>query len=242
MKKFVKKNFVKGVMIIFLCFSADISTVAQEKDRKFHLSLGFSPFMIGDNLFLGGNFSFGYMLPSKKHLLAIDIGGGGGASKKIGEYGYTITTTNSSGQVISTETRNDGKITYGYYPMEFLLTWNWLFDISEKWKFRAGPAIGFLSISGRENYSPTSYKGTAIDGIPKSQSESKQTPMGGVIAGLTYNFAKRWFFDVNYCLSFNPGIDFPDRSLTIFGRRVNIESKEFGSIGNRINLSLGWRF
>jgi hypothetical protein len=242
MKKLVLKSFVKSVMLVFLCLSACTSIVAQEKDRKFHLSFGLAPIMIGDNSFFGGNFSFGYILPSKKYQLAIDIGGGRGAPKKIGEYGYTITTTNSSGQVINTETKTDGKVTYAYYPMLFSLTWNWLFDLSEKWAFRVGPAIGLLEISGRETYSPTSYKGNAIDGIPESQSETKQTFMGGVIAGVTYNFGRRWFFDIGYGLSVSQGIDFHKRNQAILGSNVTIEGKEFGSIGNRINLSVGWRF
>ena len=212
-----------------------------EKDRKFHLSIGFSPLFFGDKPSVGGDFAFGYTLPSKKYLLALEIGGGKIESEKIGDYSYVITTT-SAGKVISTETKNDGEVLYDYSLMEYAVAWNWLFDISEKWKFRTGPRVGFIDISCRDSYSPTSYKGVTIEGLPESQSVSKQAPMGGLIAGLTYNFSKRWFLDVNYRLSVNTGINFAEKDLTILGRKISIESKEFGSIGNRINLSLGWIF
>ena len=233
--------------MIGLCFSPmGDSAVAQEqraeKDRKFHISLGVSPFIFGDSPFVGGNFAFGYVIPSKKHLLILDIGGGSGDSKHIGDYSYIVTTTNAAGQTVNSETRTDGKVSYQYAIMEYTLSWNWLFDISEKWKFRAGPGFGLLLVTGRDTYSPTSYKGATIEGIPESQSLAKQAAMGGVIAGLTYNFSKRWFFDVDYRLTVNSGIHFAERNMTILGKRLTIESKEFGAMCNRFSLSLGWRF
>ena len=238
----LKRVFSFILATVFIASFVQAQEQSIEKDRKFHLSIGFSSFLIGNKPSIGGDFAFGYMLPSKKYLLAVEIGGGRVESVKIGDYSYTITTTNSSGQVISTETKNDGKVSYIYSMMEYAVSWNWLFEISEKWKFRAGPRLGFIEISGRDDYSPTSYKGVTIDGIPESQSLAKQAPMGGLIAGFTYNFSKRWFLDVNYRLSVNSGIDFETNDLTIIGRKIKMESKEFSSIGNRINLSVGWIF
>jgi len=218
-----------------------LTLIEFEKNRKFQLSLGFSPFVLGDDAFFGGNLLFGYLPPSKKHLFAVEFSGGGGISDKIGSYSYTITTT-SGGKVVSTETKSDGKVSYEYTHSEFLFSWNMLFNISAKWKFRVGPGLGVLSISGKDSYSPTTYSGVKIEGIPESQSVSEQAAMIGVNAGLTCNFAKRWFLDMNYRLSVSSGMDFKERNLTILGRKFNIESKEFGSIGNRISLSVGWRF
>jgi hypothetical protein len=47
---------------------------------------------------------------------------------------------------------------------------------------------------------------------------------------------------MNYRLSVNTGVRFPRRSMTVLGQTVSIESREFGSVGNCIGLSAGWRF
>jgi hypothetical protein len=65
--------------------------------------------------------------------------------------------------------------------------------------------------------------------------------MGGAIAGFQWNFAKRWFLDLNYRLAFNTPMDFPRRTINVLGYRKTINSKEFGIIDNRINLGVGLR-
>jgi hypothetical protein len=206
------------------------------KVRKSYLSLGGGLLMIGDSPFGGGNFSFGYM-PSSKNLFTFELGGGGGASQRIGSYGYTL--RDGSGHIV--ETKNDGKITYSYSFFEGVVAWNRLFQMSNKWRFRVGPCIGVLSIIGGDHYSPTSYKGVTIDGIPDTKSESKTVPMGGIITGFTCDFSKRWFLDINYRLSVNPTVNFPERRWSALGNSVKIAEKEFGLISNRINLAVGVR-
>jgi len=259
MNKLNVKNFVNTLTMTCLILSATaLSSVAQaqeenqqvqeeqpqaqtEKHRKFYLSLGGSLQFIGEKPFGGGIFTFGFM-PSPKNLFALEIGGGGGESKQVNSYSYTYYTTDSNGKPINLETRNDGKVTYGYSFIEVMFSWNRVFKMSNKWRFRLGPTIGLLDVSGSDSYSPTSYKGVTIDGLPESQSQSQSALMAGVVAGTTWNFARRWFMDINYRLTYNTALEFPEKEIRMFGETVKIESKKFGNIGNRLNIAVGWRF
>ena len=242
-----KMNFKKLLNCASMCalwlsvLSASAEMQAQTEYRKFYLTLNLSALIIGDASLGGGGLSFAYM-PTQKSLLVLDMNAGGdGSSKKIGEYSYTITTTYTDGTSKS-ETYNDGKVTYGYSFFEATLAYNRLFNVGKKWQLRLGPAIGLLTLTGSDNYSPTSYNGTEIKGLPKTQPTSKNAVTGGLIAGCTWNFAQRWFVDLNYRLSVNSTVNFPERNLNLFGDYLYIDSKKFGNIGNRINLSLGFRF
>lgn len=242
------KRFVKDMTIVCACFlMVSMTSVAQTqeqaqekpqpKQRKFYLSFGGSFLMIGDTPFGGGSLSFGYK-PSPKNLWIFEIEGGGGDSQNLGSYSYSLYNSNT-GQII--ETKNDGKITYNYSLYEATIAWNRVVKMPKKWDFRFGPCIGLLTLTGGDHYSPTSYKGIDIEGIPETQSESKSVIMGGVIAGFTWNFAKRWFMDTNYRLSVNQSVEFPSRAWSALGHSVAIQEKEFGSLSNRINISIGVR-
>jgi hypothetical protein len=176
-------------------------------------------------------------MPSSKNLFFLELGAGGGESQRLGSYSYYL--YDSNGHVV--ESKNDGKITYSYSFFEAVFAWNRLFKMSDKWHFRVGPCVGLLTISGGDHYSPTSYKGHTIEGIPDTKSESKSVPMGGIITGFTYNFSKRWFLDINYRLSVNPKVNFPERRWSALGNSVKIAEKEYGLISNRINLAVGVR-
>ena len=209
-----------------------------EKQRRCYLSLGFSVFIVHDEPFFGGDFSFGFFV-TPKNLLTIEFGGGSGGSEKIDSYSYTYYTKNDNGQITSTETKHDGEVSYGYSFFEVMLSYNRIFNLSEKWKLRLGPSIGMLSLSGSDSYSPTYYKNAKIEGLPESKSESKAAFMGGVNVGVQWNFSKRWFLDMNYRFSLNSPVEFPNRTLSVLGRSLTIDSKEFGIIGNRITLAIG---
>lgn len=215
--------------------------VQPEKNRRFSLSLGPSVYMAGSEAFVGGVLAFNFM-PAPKHQLSAEIQVGSSSLTQIGSYGYTITTRNSSGQIIKTETFTDGEILYSYDVTNALISWNRLLALSEKWTFRIGPSIGLLSISGSDTYVPTSYEGTEIEGIPESQTELKYAFTGGVTFGLRWSFAWRWYLDLNYRVSANTGVNFPERSMKAAGQTVTLESREFSRVGNNIGLSLGWRF
>jgi len=208
------------------------------KHRKCYLSIGGHPFFIGDTPMGGGNLAFGFM-PTPKNLMTFEVGGGGGDNKKLGSYSYSLYNKNT-GQVI--ETKHDGKIKYGYSFVEVMLAYNRMVNLSEKWKFRIGPTLGLLVITGSDSYSPTSYKGVDIEGIPDTQSESQSAFMAGAIAGFQWNFARRWFIDLNYRVSYQTNIEFKEKTIRALGDTYNIESKEFGNLGNRINLAIGFRF
>ena len=211
-----------------------------QKQRRCYLSWGLSGLFINADPFIGGNFAFGVMV-SPKNLLILELGGGSGSSEQVSDYSYTYIATNSSGQVINRETRHDGKVSYEYSFFEIMFSWNHVVNLSDKWKFRVGPSLGALVFSAGESYSPTSYKGATIEGLPEAQSESESAFMAGVNAGFQWNFSKRWFLDMNYRFSVNTPVEFSSKTLSVLGRRVSIDGKEFGSIGNRINLSIGVR-
>jgi len=213
----------------------------QEKIRKFYLSLGGSAFLLGDSFFGGGYFTFGFM-PSTRNLFIIDINTGTGESKTIDRYSYTSETIDSNGHIVNSETRNDGKVSYVYTSLEVMLMWNMVFDLSDKWKVHFGPTLGMLEISGSDSYSPTSYKGVDISGIPTPQPESKDAVIGGVFVGFQWSFAKRWFLDINDRVTGSSSIDFSGKRITVLGDNIWIDSKTFGSFGNRVGLALGWRF
>jgi opacity protein-like surface antigen len=207
---------------------------APEKQGRISLLFGLTAFVPGDESFGGGMFGVSYM-PTPKSMFSAEIGGGIGPSNKIAEYSYTLSR---NGSVF--KTMNDGEVTYDYSFMQCLLTWNRMFDLSGRWQFRVGPTIGLLSISGGDKYSPTTYEGTEIEGLPKGKSEMKAAFTGGVVAGVRYNISERIFLDLNYLLSAHTAVGFERREVEVFDRDVTIAAKDFGHTGHRINLTLGW--
>lgn len=230
------------IIISLLCVGAVYSQEAQQENpRRFSLSLGPSVYMAGTDAFWGGGLTFDFT-PSPAHLFSIEVRGLSAGSTQIGRYSYTITTQNSSGQTIKTETFDDGEISYNYAVNDAMVSWNRLFALSDKWTLRAGPSIGWFSVFGSDSYSPTSYEGTEIEGIPESQTESKYAFAGAVTAGVRWSFARRWYADMSYRLSFHTGVRFPERSMNVLGQKISVESRDFNPVGNSIGVSLGWRF
>ena len=256
MKKFV--NTITMVCLCTLVMGVSNSHAQEAKDHKVYLSFGGSYLNLSaapsddknssyddensSSSFGGGNITIGFM-PGGNNLLSFEFGGGGGESQKIGSFEYYVITRNSSGQETNRELKTDGKISYGYSLYEAVFAYNRVFNLSDKWRFRVGPGVGMLTISGSDSYSPSEVGGKKIEGLPDSQSESKKSLLIGVIAGCTWNFTERLFLDMNYRLSFNNELEFPDSTRTLFGHKVKVaEAKKFGSIGNRINVGLGFRF
>jgi opacity protein-like surface antigen len=214
---------------------------APPKLRKFSLWAGGSGLFIGSDAFGGAAIGFSYA-PSPGHLFTLDgTAGGYGNSQRIGTYGYTITTT-QNGQVVKSETFNDGEVSYGYTFTNVMLAWNRVFSLKGKWQLRVGPSVGMLEFADADKYSPTAYKGTDIDGLPDPETVRQTAFMCAATAGLRWNFAERWFADASYRLSYNTGVHFPERNMTVPGNSVTIEERTFGSVGNRLTLVVGWRF
>lgn len=235
---------MKRIHLIIICLLISAGAVysqemQQEKFRRFSLSAGPAVYITDPGAFWGGTLVFDFML-SPNQRLSLEMRGGRGGSQQTGSYGYTITT--QDGSDITTETFNDGKISYGYNVADFLFSYSWLFTLSEKWTLHVGPSAGLLSVNGSDSYSPKYYRGTEIKGLPKSKMESKYAFTGGVTAGVRWSFAKRWYLDMNYRLSANTGVSFPQRSMYVLGQTVSVESRKFGPVGNSIGVLLGFRF
>ena len=246
MKRFLK-SFATGIAVFCLCLVVmgwGSNAHAQEREYNKYISGGFSAFMNGGSsessgnstsanapVFSGGNFAFGY-LPSPKNLFALEFSGGVGSRQEIGSFIYGN----------SQETRTDGKIKFGPTVGDFMFAWNRVFELSDNVRFRVGPGVGVTAISRGVSFSPTEVEGTKINGIPDTESEWKSTPFGGVVVGIVWDFSSRWFLDANYRLSVGKKIEFPEKDITIVNRRYHVESNEFNSIGNRINVSVGWKF
>jgi len=236
----LNKNFSTGIAKICICLLAmGIFTVAQaqeEKARKFCLSVGGGVLFINDNLFGGGGLTFGFM-PSPKHLLSMEAGFGAGEPLLLDIYRYVYHDAN--GKIL--ETKTDGIVNYRYNSFEFMLSWNRVYNLSKKWAIRVGPGMGLIRATGGVYCSPTTYKGVDIKGIPDRQEISKSAFMIGAIAGVNWNFTKRWFLDFNYRLSGNTPLDFPSRTVKVVNGNKKVQGENLGVIGNRINLAVGVR-
>lgn len=201
---------------------------------KFSLLFGVSAFVPGDVAFGGGVFGVAWM-PGSKQMFSVEIGGGIGPSKKIAEYSYTLYRNGNA-----FKTLNDGKVSYDYSLMQLLLSWNRMFHLSEKCQLRVGPVLGLLSVSGKDSYSPTTYEGTAIDGMPEGTSHGKSAFTGGVVVGGRWRLSERFFLDLNYTLAGHTPIRFDDRTIDVLGSRVPVAARNMGYLNHRASLMFGW--
>ena len=150
---------------------------------------------------------------------------------KLGTFSYRAGSTEYT----------DGKINYVYRLFSPSLSWSYfLSEPSKKARWRVGPSIGLLKLTGEDKY--TWETSVHIEDIPKSQPVSKSAGVFGAHVGLTWNFAQRWFADFEYRLSAHTGLAFDSRVLSILGHIVPIESKKFDALTHKITIGVGWRF
>ena len=206
-----------------------------KKSTQFSLLFGLTAFIPGEESFGGGLFGFAWTR-NPKHLFSVEIGGGIGPSKKIGRYSYDIYRNDSF-----VKTMNDGEVTYDYSFVQAMFSWNRVFNPSGKWQFRVGPTAGLLFVYGGEDYSPTTYEGSKITGVPTSGTlENKYAFTAGVVAGGRWNISQSIFLDLNYTLAAHTPMRFEERNITVFGNSVPIAARDMGYLNHRINLMLGW--
>ena len=147
------------------------------------------------------------------------------------------------------ETQNNGKITTEYEFLEFMLSWNRLFDLSKNWLFRIGPGVGLMRFDMKDKFSPSKYKKHEIRGIPQGIfNKHKSVLKAGVTAGI------RWrALELNYCIFTTKPVIFPERNITmatiaenetqVFNHRVDsfektLEGKNFGGrIGHQVTIA-----
>jgi hypothetical protein len=197
---------------------------------KFSFHFGFTMPVYGPEPFAGLNLGIG-VLASPKDLLALDLNlGFGGPSKQLGTYAYRTDTGT---------THTDGKVLYAYSSTDLLFSYSRLIPIGTKWRFRVGPALGFVVISGRDTYED-SFSGT-VEGLPTPQTTTRKAFVGGLLLGFRWNFSPRGSFDIVYMLSGHSNLLFEQRTMTIDGTTLLLDRQEFGNVSNHINLTVGWR-
>ncbi|MCL2144868.1 MAG: hypothetical protein FWH43_05195 [Endomicrobia bacterium] len=211
--------------------SAQNSAKRQERERKMFATISFVDKIMGEN-FPGGALSFGYHA-SPKSLFTAEIAAGFYNSGRIGSYYY--------GPKSDPHRYKDGKITYDYTYIEFIASWYYVGNISNKLKFRAGPSIGFITLTGKDSYDPTEKNGVKID-IPDSTSETKVAAAAGAGAGLIWNFHKMFFFDFGCRVLANSGLDFEEQTLKVLGTDLTVKEQKFGNFESQFNLTFGFRF
>ena len=210
----------------------DVSAAPKaKKERKMFLSLGYLHRVMGENM-PGGALACGaYTSPNS--LITAEINAGMFNAGKIASYSY--------GYFPTYDQYTDGKITYAYTAVEFLISWYYVKSLSDKFQLRAGPSFGILSISGEESYDPTEKNGSKIHGIPSPTTETKSTVAGGLGLGIMWNMGERWFLDLGYRLLLNPGLTFDERTIRILGSSVKVNKQEFSAVENQFGLSIGFR-
>ncbi|MDR2426649.1 MAG: hypothetical protein LBD46_05670 [Endomicrobium sp.] len=231
----MKKNLLFLFLLIFTVATVNAKNVFAQQDKKMFLTLGFIGHGVGENLFFGGGTSFGYH-SSASSLFTAEFNAEFGEAEQIGNFYYN-------------EYRNGifykkhyGEIDYSYMAFEFLLSWSHIVALSQKTKFRIGPTVGVLAVSGVESYDPASVNGHDIDGLPDTHSETKTAVTAGINIGFILNIHKRWFVDFGYRLLANSKISFDEREIDILGDKLIIKEKDFGQIENQFSVITGWRF
>ena len=225
----MKRKFVV-LTIMSIVFMASSVTLAAQNYRKMFLGFGLGSSIIGGDGFVHFEGELGYHL-SPVSLLTLELGGGTYTDHQIGTFTY------GGGGVEYT----DGKINYVYRLFAPSLSWSYfLSETSKQWRWRVGPSIGLLKLTGEENY--TWKESVQITDIPKSHPESKSAGVFGAHVGVTWSFAQRWFADLEYRLSAHTGLAFDSRVLLFGSDAVLIPSKKFDALTHKITIGVGWRF
>lgn len=198
--------------------------------REWFISFGGGSNIIGNVGFGSTTFELGYYI-NPTNLIFFGLSSGNCRQKDIGWFHWE--------EYRSGRLHTNGRIHYNYAVSLLFISWSHIKDLSDKFQWRIGPSLGVLSMSNGLTYEP-SY----IDRLPDSQSVTETAFTFGVNTGIMWNFSrnKRWFFDLGYTLYGNTGIHFDERTIQIGNDVVDVNKKDFFSIGNKIMLSIGWRF
>jgi hypothetical protein len=218
------------IAALLLTGAAAAQTPAEVKPGKFSVHFGATALAMDGGGGGGVALSLG-LLATPKDLFMFEFDNGFGTGEQIGTYSYRV---DGSGDI-----RNDGKIHYGYNSVMAMVSYSRLFDLSDKWRFRVGPAIGTTGIIGSDRYTD-GFEGT-VQGLPDPQKLRKNVFTAGVIAGVRCNFSPRGSLDINYMLAGHEKIVFEARDMTVIDERVTIDPKEFGNLSHRFNVTVGWR-
>lgn len=209
---------------------------AEDNPGKFSIHVGATALVFGGEPFGGVALSLGWQF-TPKDLFMFEFNPGMGPSERIGSYSYITYTKGSSAE--SGTVHNDGKVSYDYNSFDTVISYSRLFTLSEKWKFRVGPAIGVTGIKAGDKY-VDSFDGE-VEGLPEPESIRQNVFVGGLLTGIRWDFAPRASLDLTYMLSGHAGMAFEARSISVFDDLVSIGRKEFGNMSHRFNLTVGFR-
>ncbi|MDR2882722.1 MAG: outer membrane beta-barrel protein [Alistipes sp.] len=220
---------------LLLCAGVQAQTPTEERPGKFSVHLGVPLLSVGGETFSkeAGGISLG-LLATPKNLFMLDLNFGDSRPKLVGDFTYYVYNPLNQQQ-----TTHTGRVEYGYSAMELAFSYNRLFDLSESWQFRVGPAIGMAGIDGSNDFDPWDVEGLGNEDYIHTKHHAF---MAGVITGFRWNFAKRGSFDITYLLSGHKKFLFEEREILVIEDFVTIDSKELGNISHRFSVSLGWRF
>ncbi len=230
------KTTMKTLAALALTVAMMTAAPAQQTEirhRRFSIKVGPSAFFMGGQTFEGGAAGVAFM-PTPKQQVALEIGVGFGKNDKVGSFSYEVIAGPGEGQ-----TYHDGVISYGYDYSGAMLSWSWLFDLSDKWQMHVGPVIGDVMIDGVDGYS--TERDIKVMSLPDPESVSESMFFGGLVAGFRWNFHERAYMDFNYFGGGGKGIRFADRTLWVGTGLETIAGRDFGKMAHRIDITVGWK-
>ena len=220
----MKKTLLFAIALFFI--AGTVYSQTTDKVRKWFIEGGVSSYLQSEGSCAGFLISGGYYITSHNRL-SLDISMHP-RSKKIGDYSYTITTT-QGGTVTDRTTYHDGVISRDYSTLPVLVSWRHERNLSDKFMIRAGASVGLTTLSAQDSYSPTTKNGVKIQGIPENKNEKESVSFtGGLGVGLAWNLFKFSGLALNYNLLFNEG--------------GQVETLQIGTISNQLQLSYWWKF
>ncbi|MDR2425166.1 MAG: porin family protein [Prevotellaceae bacterium] len=222
-----------------LCVQAQIQTQVQsptsgstsaQEFRRLHLGFDLGSNIVGGESFFHFDFELGYYL-NQKNMLTLELGGGSLTGEQIGTFGYTVGATEYT----------DGKIYYGYRTFNPTLSWSYFLNAPEKkWRWYVGPSIGLLKITGDLNYKWG--QSVTIDNLPKIDPVSSSAGVLSAHVGLNWNFARRWFANLEYRIGAHTGITLDSHQFTLGRHTVTVSETSFDALTHKITVGVGWRF
>jgi hypothetical protein len=142
---------------------------------------------VSDFGYIGGTFSVGrYITPSSR--VAFEIGGYSEVDPKVvGSFAWHYTD--------SSIIHYDGKIKYEHTIIPILISWEYQWQLSDKWTARVGPTLGFAVVEGAEVRDPEVTNAANV-----LKSDSGTAFLFGASGGLRWDFYKGdtfdWYMDI----------------------------------------------
>lgn len=164
------------------------------KERKWLLEAGVSGYFPGQGLGSSGmTFSVGYFV-SPSSFIAYEFGGYF-THTRLETFAYEEYNRGTYVQ-----THYDGYMNRNYITTPAGLSWNYVFDLSDRVHLCIGPSLGVLSIAAIDFYYPD------IDNVPSLRYERDSALTFGANLGIMWNITKRVTLNCGYKITGNTGL------------------------------------